>query len=69
MVLFEQLKSVFSLFPRYYLLEILWAVMHTSTELVKTGQGKVLSSSWQTKGWQQNEDPLTDQFHTSLFGV
>lgn len=43
--------------------------MHTSKVLVKTGQGKVLSSSWQTKGWQWNEDTLTDQFHTSLFGV
>lgn len=35
---------------RYYLLEILWAVMCTGKVLVKTRQGKVLPSSWQTKG-------------------
>lgn len=56
---------------RYYLLEILWAVMHISKVLVKTGQGKVFSSSWQTEGldleWQ--EDPVADQFHVSLFGI
>lgn len=32
------------------MLEILWAVMHPGKVLVKTGQGKVLPSNWQTKG-------------------
>jgi len=44
--------------------------MHTSKVLVKTGQAKVFSSSWQTKQldleWQED---LTDQFHISLFGI
>lgn len=45
--------------------------MHTSKVLVKTGQGKIFSGGWQTKGldleWQK--DPLTDQFHISLFSI